>query len=221
MINIIDPLISPQSSNLDNDWETPFLGMVKKPVFVGITGPTRSGKTILAKHLVTEHGFSYFNMTSVLLDKAKKLGWSSDWESLGKIARILREIEIDYIAKNLLRGIDIRMMDTYKIVVDNILHPAEIDFFDRTTSMTTIGIRVIGDIREKESFRWYGEDSKPEAITRRDGFEQYNCNNDDKFAPDIDGCLSLISEKNIIKVENEFSHKTLLDKIEVILSNIL
>jgi cytidylate kinase len=223
--------IGPQYSEIGLDWEIPFLARRKLPTVVGLTGPTRVGKTMVAKRLVTEHGFHYESISAVLGEMAMMLGSEGrNWRALGEVGRTLRkEMGLDILAQAVLGRI-YKLKDVEFIVVDGVLHPAEARTFSAKTNFVLVGLVASTQARVTEALRWYTGKEKEirQDLRQRDKFENYDYeaferirrseNNLDEYkaedvhAPDVLACLALVEKEYLIDLGNDpFNAKTMFD----------
>jgi dephospho-CoA kinase len=222
----IRPWIEPQASQLHNDWEFPLLGVRKLPLIIGLTGPTKCGKTTMANRLVTKYGFHYDNLVNILINHAKMLGEEDiNWETLKDIARELRAYQgQDILARGLLANLQRDLTEQSRIVIDGFLHPAEIEYFIDMPSFSIVGIEANLTIRAKAAFDWYGGEYKKvkEDIKARDSYEQYRSSRKDHLAPNISACLRMSKKQGYYKkIVSALSKQTIFDPIDEIAERIL
>jgi cytidylate kinase len=210
----------PQFSTLYKDWEIPFLSMKSLPIVLALTGPTKTGKTIIAKRLVTEYDFHYESMSSILVESAKKLGKEvNDWQQLGQIAMLMRQQDgEDILAKLVIERINMAFSIYDKVVVDSVLHPAEIRTFSERTNFKLVGIIADRELRVREYLRWYGgsRGSANRALRTRDEYEQFGTMGNNKIAPNVDACLNH-SPIHMIEIHDSFNSETVLKPIDLFL----
>ena len=146
--------IGPSFSDIHYDWEIPFLGMEKLPFIIGLSGPTKSGKSIMAKQLATRYGFQYISLTEYLDDIAKSRGIvGGHWRDLGNIAIKLREEQGDnLLAKIALKKIITKYRSSNKFVIDSIFHPAEVRFLRKRMNFLLIWVQVDFELRVTDCF---------------------------------------------------------------------
>jgi dephospho-CoA kinase len=252
MITLLKPhWIGPQYSEINRDWEMPFLALKKLPIVVGLTGPARVGKTMVAKRLVTEHGFHYESMSTFLRDMAhmlgrhrsyrQELGKERDaWKKLTEVSQILRqEMGADVIARMVLDRIS-QLREVECIVVDGILHPADVQTLRGHTDFVLVGMAASTDARVREAVRWYAEDEAhiQQDLEQRDRFENYDYeefkrqrNTDDmqdveaaiqRPALDVLACLKLVEREHLIDLGNKpFNVETIFKPADDIVHKLL
>jgi dephospho-CoA kinase len=233
--------IGPQYSEIGRDWEMPFLALKRLPVVVGLTGPSRVGKTMVAKHLVTGHDFHYESMAVVLREMASMLGENrSGWQALSRVSQTLRqELGPDIMARSILERIA-GLKGVERIVVDGILHPADVQTLREQTQFFLIGLAASREARAREATRWYAGDG--EAIRRdleqRDEFENYDYaeflrqRKDgsqavapagvERARPDVLACLALVEEAYLVDLDDQpFNMETVLAPVDRIVEALL
>jgi dephospho-CoA kinase len=233
--------IGPRYSEIGRDWEMSFLARRKLPVVVGLTGPSRVGKTMVAKRLVTEYDFHYESMAVVLRQMAAMLGEDRrSWQALSRVSQTLRrELGPDVIARRILeRMAGLKGVD--RIVVDGILHPADVKTLGEHSQFFLIGLAASREARAREAMRWYPQDS--EAIRRdleqRDEFEHYDYqkflqqrkdggqaappDEVEKRRPDVLACLAQVEAGYLIDLDDQaFNMETIFVPVDGIVENIL
>jgi len=184
--------IGPQFSLIHKDKEMGFLSSVKSPIVIGLTGPSKAGKTQIAKYLVTEHDFGYIGISAPLKDLAKKLGHKNPgWSELGELGCMLREhICEDVLGKYALDEIKKNYRGKERIILDGILHPKEVDFFENSFhNFYLLGVTANDKLRIKKAMEWGGIKSSQDLI-ERDRFEQVNKLTKNRYAPNVLDCMS-------------------------------
>lgn len=233
--------IGPQYSEIGRDWEMSFLARRKLPVVVGLTGPSRVGKTMVAKRLVTEYDFHYESMAVVLRKMAAMLGENRhSWQALSRASQTLRrELGPDVMARRILERVA-GLKGVERIVVDGILHPADVETLREHSQFFLIGLAASREARAREAMRWYPGDG--EAIRRdleqRDEFEHYDY---EKFLrqskdggqaagpgeveqtrPDVLACLAQVEEGYLIDLDDQpFNMETIFAPVDRIVAEIL
>lgn len=212
--------IGPQFSLIHKDKEMNFLSLVKSPVVIGLTGPSKVGKTQIAKYLVTEHNFAYIGLTLPLKDISKKLGHKNpSWEELGEIGCMLREhLFCGILAKYAIDEIKKNHRGDERIVLDGILHPSEIDLFeDSFQNFYLLGIIANDKLRAKKAIEW-GAIKSIENLVERDKFEQVNVTNDNMYSPNVFGCMKRCWK--ILEI-TRFTRKIIFENTDKTLQEIL
>ncbi len=194
----------PEYSKIHQDREMSFLGLKHLPFLLGITGPSKAGKTMIAKFLVTEHGFHYEVLSSFLREKAKYLGMKSPtWQDLGEIAvRWRREegcaILFDLLFRKMSR--DGTLRDQPAIVIDGILHPDEAKAVLAKPNSALIAVVAGRKQRYDSSKGWFSADKVPswEDFVMRDQWEfgLDKARENHLQAPDIGACIRLTPPQN-------------------------
>lgn len=197
--------ISVQFSNIFLDQEIKIISRYLIPTIVGITGPTKSGKTNLARILCHEYNFHYVNLTTVITSYARILGEENiNWESLGKVACKIREQNYDYFfAEKVLEEIERKNYPEVRYVIDGILHPSEIEYFKKETRhFLMVGLSPSLDVRK----RYLENDGtmNEEELLKRDCLEQVeqDLTKKSNYFPNVRKCLLKVDENNIYAPEN-------------------
>lgn len=186
--------IGPQFSLISKDIEIKPLSIYKQPLIIGITGPTKSGKTAIAKQLVTEEGFYFYSMIRPVKEMASNLGKTDvDWKELGELAVLLRKNTnttilanyfIDYYYRNL--------RDVENIVVDGILHNDEVVEFRNTFNNFFLFYIFPKNERIRTRYVKTNKLFEPNSdLRRRDKFEQFTIQDNDPYRPNILKCKEL------------------------------
>ncbi|MBD3388137.1 MAG: AAA family ATPase [Candidatus Altiarchaeales archaeon] len=95
-------------------------------LIVGLIGRIASGKSIVADHLVKEHGASYYRFSDVLRDMLLRLQMPNTRENLQNMGLALRRLFGDGILAEALKA-DIEEDGSGLIVVDGIRYQDEFD----------------------------------------------------------------------------------------------
>jgi cytidylate kinase len=233
--------IGPQYSEIGRDWEMRFLALKRLPVVVGLTGPWRVGKTMVAKRLVTEYGFHYESMAVVLRDMAAMLGENrSDWQVLSRVSQTLRqELGADVMARRILERMA-GLKGVERMVVDGILHPADVRTLRQQTQFFLIGLAATLDTRAREATRWYAGDGQAirRDLEQRDAFEHYDYAEFvrqreagsqvpapaevEPTRPDVLACLALVETGYMIDLDDRpFNVETIFAPVDEMVENIL
>jgi dephospho-CoA kinase len=219
MLKPVHPSIEPKFSRAYMDWEYPFLPLKGLPSLVGLTGPTKCGKTIMAERLVTTFDFQFLSISKIVFDVTANLGLEIEgWRTLGNMARDYRNLKGKEIFARLgMERIRKMLLDHDKVVIDGILHPSELEYFLGFNGFVIIGIDSNIDTRAEAAKSWYGGDDLEEVkedIKERDRFEQYSLDRSDPLAPNVSKCLELAGKMDEIIHVREFNKKTLYDQID-------
>ena len=202
--------IGPEFSLINKDQEMRFLGYKKKPLLLGLIGPTKSGKTLIAKYLVTEFDFRYECLSIPLRILSNNIEAKDDWESLSKFGVLVRKYESkDYLAIKVFEKIK-NYWDENLFVVDGIFHPMEIEYLKRASNFVLWGLKTDQQLRIDNATKWFGKDMK-EDIKKRDQYENLNCLPKNDYLPNLFRCYELCDE--FIEVEN-FDYQNLCIKIK-------
>lgn len=211
----------PEFSRIHLDPEMGFLSLRQLPIFVGLTGPTKSGKTLFAKHLVTQLGFTYVSTSGVIQKLSARLGMSNpSWKELGELARLMRRrLSNNILAKEALRPVGLRFDN--KIVFDGILHPSEAELLLSFPNSLLIGFVADVDVRHKEASDWYSDETAGslESIKERDIAEQLEEQEGSPEAPNLKACLELAGD-NVVTV-TKFNEQQVLRAGKEILESAL
>jgi len=189
--------IGPEFSNIYMDDEIKILARTSIPLILGITGPTKSGKTNLARTLSSEYGFYYLSLSRIITNHYNAIYYGIDpnWKSLGEIARRIRKSTTTYFfAEKAINEIQKSNYSQGLYVIDGVLHPDEIDFFsENTKQFIMIGLNPPKSVRRKYLLT-DGTMTKSELI-ERDSFEQLNQKQkyDSEYYPNIKKCLDKVS----------------------------
>lgn len=213
------PWIEPQFSQIFNDPEVPFLGLRKLPIIIGLCGPTKCGKTIMAEHLVTDHDFQYESLATIIEELARNQGVEElSWQVLDKIAEDFRELqESDIFARILMSRIKQDLNSKKRIVIDDLVHPAEVRYLQQFPFFTPIGIEASSQVRAKAASVWYGKsiETNQRLIEEQDKYEQYGFNRHNKYASNISACIKIARKSGeIIRVVGALTKKTIFDHID-------
>jgi dephospho-CoA kinase len=229
------PWTIPQISQIYRDWEVPFLALKRMPVIIGLTGPTLSGKTVAAKRLVTEFGFHYENMSDILTKIAHDRGMiyeskkniidarlKFEWEILGEIAEEMRRNNgPDILGRLLLDKIRYKLKENTRFVIDQILHPAELEIFSKIPSFAVIGFKASLDVRVNAASIWFERSAAEinQEIESRDNFEQYEVGNKeyhyDEFRANVDECLKFAAKYGkLIIIDTRICEATIFDPVD-------
>ena len=216
--------IGPEYSKIYNDREMIYLGMAHMPLIIGITGPTKSGKTMVAKYLVTEHGFHYECLSSFLRERASALGYlSPNWEKMRDIAKQWRSeagpaVLVNMLFKKLEReGI---LRSARSIVVDGILHPEEFLALQKLPNTHLIAITSKAELRHKSIDEWAKDSPTWEEFVKRDQWECGFREGDQKLEdeePNINECIRLTPEGNRFEREENESREELFEQVDAFL----
>jgi dephospho-CoA kinase len=218
--------VAPQTSQLYLDWETSFLGTRKLPLIVGLTGPTLAGKSMVGQFLVTEYGFRYERMSDILTRRSiyrgiipqhdrhhEEFEESPYWQLLGEIAINLRkQFGKTILARLMMEQIRYQLIHNDRFVVDSILHPEELKFFQSIGNFVVFGFKASAKLRAESASNWYFrrdsglkfefEKQQLKNIDRRDKFEQYEVANQnydyDLWRPNIDYCLEFSNKAGLL-----------------------
>lgn len=216
--------IGPQLSTIQNDMEMEFLSYYKTPVIVGLTGPTKSGKTIVARRLTSEHGFHYFNLSTFIREHARNLGQEKlSWENLKVIGEMLRtEFGDNIFARWTFERIRPLMVGGAKIVLDGVLHPSEVNYFHSITHFYLVGMVAPLDVRSKQAQRWFPHEfDTDDVIVNRDRYEHVSSTYKVRttHAPNVLKCLELADFH--IEIKDEFNDESVYLQADRIVNSIL
>lgn len=211
--------IGPSYSSVHNDWETTFLGMHNLPLVIGLSGPTKCGKTIVAKQLSTGLGFWYINMAEYINIVKKSRGITDrNWKKSYRIGVELREqFGNDILARYTIRDIASKHRSQNRFVVDGIFHPSEILLFNKLPRFHLIWVDVDFDLRVEVATQWYNDilDVRNE-LADRDIQERLHENDMMDSMANLYKCSRLADEKLTIKNEEGFNHNTVFRRFESI-----
>lgn len=215
--------IGPQLSAIQNDAEMGFLAYYKMPIIVGLTGPTKSGKTIVARRLTSEHGFHYFNLSTFIREHAKNLGQGRpSWEKLKVIGEMIRaEKGDDIFARWAMERIKPFLFGGSKIIFDGVLHPKEVEFFRSINNFFLIGMVAPLDVRYKQANRWFpNEFNSIDVIISRDKYEcaEAKYKHSNPRTPNITKCLDLADYT--IVIQNDFNDENVYIQADKIVNSI-
>ena len=216
--------IGPQISNIQKDFEIEFMDYYQIPIIIGLTGPTKSGKTIIARRMIAEHGFHYFNLSTFLKEHSRNLGQNNrSWDNLRTIAEALRtEYKNDVLARWAIKRIKPYLVSGSKIVLDGVLHPEEVSFLRNFSNFFLVGVQASLTIRFRQAKRWYPDEfSSIEIIKIRDEYEhvdskhkRHNFN-----APDISDCMKQTDYN--ITITKDFNDKSVYRQADQIIEDVL
>lgn len=211
--------------SITEDWEFEFLGLEVFPKIIGLTGPTKCGKTMIAKRLATEYGFFYVNLGSILSKIVSTMGEADlSAKQLGNFGRSLRELKgADILAHLAFRILKNQAKLPDKIILDSLLHPMEIEFFRRRSNLILIGIEANRDVRFHQLMGWAGIKSEEaeQILSERDEHEQYHGSRQDIFSPNIDECLELVKKPEwLISIETEMTNQTVYEPLDSIMDRL-
>lgn len=215
--------IGPEFSRLHLDPELDFLARRNSPILISLTGPSKSGKTIAAKYLVTEYGFRYESLITPMRVLARRLGSDKPtWEKLGDLAVTLRSREEnDILAVRALNRIS-SFRNSNRFVFDGVLHPDEVKTMLSLQRSYLIGISASAEFRVKHAREWYslGDESFAEELLKRDKFEQVSRQTENNpCAPNIRACMARSDFK--IEIRDKFCQTSLIDPLDKIIRRIL
>jgi dephospho-CoA kinase len=214
--------IGPQLTTIQNDVEMDFLAYYRPPTIIGLTGPTKSGKTIVARRLTSEFGFHYFNLSAFIREHAKNLGKGNPtWESLRFIGEMIRtELGDDIFARWAMQRMKPLLVSGAKIVFDGVLHPKEVDYFRSINHFHLIGMVAPLEVRFKQAHRWFPHEfNSIDVILKRDKYEHA----DSKYkivtprAPNIIKCLELADDK--IEIKDDFNDDNVYNQADRIVNS--
>jgi len=184
------PRIEPQFSQIDADWENQFLGMYRLPIIFGFTGPTKSGKTIMANHLVNLYNFSFISINSEIIKMIQIHGEdnnldeevdpddenvlddeiSREEKAIQKkrdkfrktISNIRSKEGNEIFAKRAMKKLYQELRNRNIGVVDGILHPDEVEYFKSMIgrNFILIGVDADRDVRAEAAAIWLGGTKK-------------------------------------------------------------
>ena len=195
--------IGPEYSKIYNDKEMAYLGISRQPMIIGITGPTKSGKTMVARYLVTEYGFHYECLSSIIRERASYLGFvSPNWEKMRDIVKVWRSedgpsVLIDVLMKKLEREGILREGRT--IVVDAVLHPKEYLALKKLPFADLIAITASPELRYESTKAWEKNPPSWEEFIKRDRWEcglRDNNLKPEEEEPNINECIRLTPKRN-------------------------
>ncbi|HJZ06084.1 MAG TPA: hypothetical protein VJ327_09620 [Patescibacteria group bacterium] len=211
--------IGPEYSKIHNDKEMGYLGIARIPLIIGITGPTKAGKTMVSKHLVTEHGFHYECLSTYIREKSVSLGNPTpNWEELRDIAiQWRREEGLEILVKVLLQRLKQKgvLRTARAIVIDGVLHREEVRLLREIPNAHLISITAPLDLRYESTKAWESPENVPtiEEFQRRDLWER---GLDGELRPpeaiNIEDCIDLIPAANRFKFTGDTGSRALLLK---------
>ena len=149
--------IGPEFSLIHKDKEIQFLCLKTPPIIIGLTGPSKVGKTMIAKQFVTEHGFSYVGIANPLRKLARERGLiNPDWKQLGNLICTIREHKSqDELARIAIGDIEKNLRGKNFVVVDSLLHPSEILLFKNSfQKFFMLGINAESNFRIRHAIDW-------------------------------------------------------------------
>jgi dephospho-CoA kinase len=191
-----------------------FLGQISIPLVIGLSGPTKSGKTQIAKYLMTEQNCCYISMSLPLRKLVTQLGKSTEnWMELKDSARMLRKLYgCDYLAHKAIEKIRQNHDNYDSYVVDGLLHDSEIRMFQKEfPKFFLVYIWANDEIRKQEAYKWTRDDSIGSEIQQRDDYEQVYSDRNDILAPNLDVCRPYAK----LEIEiTDFGRKQLSEKIK-------
>jgi hypothetical protein len=186
-------------SRIHDDREMGFLGLGSVPTIIGVTGPTKAGKTMIANYLVAEHSFRYESLSGLLRERAAALGITSPtWEHMRDLAlRWRRDGNAILLSTLFVRLGRAGVFESKRpIVIDGILHPAEaISLLDRPGT-SLVAINAERALRYQLWEQWAGSEKIPsrQEFERRDRWEMGEDIDDGNRvaeAPNVEKCLHL------------------------------
>lgn len=209
--------IGPSFSDVHNDWETTFLGMNKLPLVIGLSGPTKCGKTIIAKQLSTGLGFQYINLATYL-NKVKKSRGITDrnWNVSYAIGVELRQqFGNNILAYYAIKDIISKYRGQSRFVVDGIFHPEEVLLFRRLPRFALVWVNVDFNLRVEVASDWYNEivDVRSE-LEERDTKERLHKNDIQDSLANLFQCSELANESMNVTQKEGFNHDTVFRRFE-------
>jgi dephospho-CoA kinase len=174
-------------------------------MIIGLTGKNASGKGEAASYLVKK-GFSYFSLSDIIREEAKKQGIEENRENLIKTGNNLRK---EHGAGILAKLINKKLKD--KSVVDSIRNPEEIKELRKNKDFILVGVDAPVEIRfERAKKRGRNESAK--TLSEFKTVEQKE-NLKNPANQQLDNCLKL-TDKMLL---NDGSLKKLHKKIDALL----
>jgi hypothetical protein len=216
----------PEFSKIHEDRELRFLCLSPLPVLVGITGPPKAGKTMVAKHLVTQMGFYYASLSSLLQEKATSLGIAQpSWRDLSDIALTWRAREGNAVLVHALFDrllVNDVLRARRAIVIDGVLHPDEMS--ELLSKPRFVPIAIIASRRRRYDLAasWFGAEGVVswDEFVERDrwelGVEQGPAH--PLGAPDVRLCIRLIPRENRFAFKGD--EKQLVQRITCFLQSV-
>jgi hypothetical protein len=187
-----------------------FLGLRQVPLIVGVTGPTKAGKTMVANYLATDHDFHYTSLSMLLREKALLLGNPSpDWRDLRKVAVQWRREQGNAVLVRTLFNqpeMKIALRTKDRIVVDGILHPEEVKALSFKPTFVLIAITAGRKQRFEIATNHVSIERVPswEEFVERDRWEMGKSatgTERDPAAPNIGQCIKMADPENHFKFE--------------------
>ena len=179
--------IGPEFSLINQDKEMMFLGHKQKPLLIGLVGPTKSGKTVIAKYLVTSFNFRYECLSHSLRECVWDIEASNNWNVMGKYGSMLRNHKgKDFLASDAFNRIQKNSEDA-NFVIDGIYHPCEIEYLKKVSDFTLWGLKINQQNRIKKANEWFGLDMGND-IEKRDLYENLFTNASDDLSPNLYKC---------------------------------
>ncbi len=177
-------------------------------MIIGLTGKNASGKGEAASYLVTK-GFSYFSLSDIIRDEAKKRSIEETRENLIGIGNAMRkEHDSGILAKLVMKKLK------GNCVVDSIRNPEEIKELRKGKNFILLGVDAPAGIRfERAKKRGRIENAKTLAEFKT--IEQKE-NLKNKNNQQLDNCLKMAD----IIVVNDKSLEELHKKIDALLGDI-
>ncbi len=203
--------VGPEFSQIQLDPEMGFLRLHSLPLLIGITGPTKSGKTTFSNYLVSLKGFLYVSLSHSLNLLSNQLGnFNPTWKDLGELARRLRmRFGNDHLLREAFNNIDFSKSN--HVVIDGILHPEEADLLLSYPNSYLLAFNADKKLRCVNASRWFGIDLEDiqKTIDARDGDENVDKNEKDPGLPipNVFHCITK-ARQNCVEVD-EFNDKNI------------
>jgi dephospho-CoA kinase len=210
----------PEYSKICEDEEMAYLALSHLPILVGITGPSKAGKTMVAKHLAAEHRFHYASLSLLLREKATYLGKiAPTWRDLRDIALRWRREEgntvlVDHLFQRMLtEGV---LRKERAIVIDGLLHPDEVEALAFRPNFALIAITADRKLRYELAKDWFSFDRvlSWEEFVQRDKWElgiELGATPRPVEAPNIQQCIDMTPRERQFIFDG--SERELLEKI--------
>ncbi|MBN1157406.1 AAA family ATPase [Candidatus Woesearchaeota archaeon] len=174
-------------------------------MIIGLTGKNASGKGEVADYLVKK-GFSYFSLSDIIREEAKKQGVEENRENLIKTGNELRR---KYGAGILARLTNKKLNDNS--VVDSIRNPEEIKELRKNKDFILIGIDAPVELRFKRALE-RGRIENAKTLSEFKAMEEKE-NLKNPVNQQLDECLGM-ADKTLL---NDGSIEELHKKMDVIL----
>jgi dCTP deaminase len=182
---------------------------------IGLVGPTKSGKSLVATHFL-EKGYRRYSLASIVRDIARERGISDeDVETLQGLGDQVRKEKRNaaVFAERVAEVMRKDRSEPTRVLVTGFKNTAEVRYFLRDDRFKLI---ALNSTYQSCLERWKGDGDS--SVSDAEVFDRVwhrdFASEDVEYGQDVKGCLQLAS----IKIENSGSKRALLERVEMALN---